>query len=120
MQLSAELLNGRSALVTGGSRGIGRAVAAALSGAGAQVTVVARGADALARCAQTLGVDSRVVDVADEAAVTSLAGSLPAVPDIVVHAAGALSRDGQVRLNGHVQLRARTARPHLVHMDLVQ
>lgn len=93
MQLSADPLTGRTALVTGGSRGIGRAVAAALSGAGAQVVIVARGAEALARCAQTLGVDSRVADVADEESVASLAGSLPAVPDIVVHAAGAFGLD---------------------------
>src|SRR3977135_4017931 len=35
-------LAGKHALVTGGGRGIGRAVAAALSGAGATVTVVGR------------------------------------------------------------------------------
>jgi NAD(P)-dependent dehydrogenase (short-subunit alcohol dehydrogenase family) len=40
-------LQGRHALVTGGSRGIGRAVAAALTGAGATVTVVGRDRGAL-------------------------------------------------------------------------
>lgn len=89
MQSSAELLRGRRALVTGGSRGIGRATAAALASAGADVTIVARGGEALARCAQALGATSAVADVADDAAITHLAASLPEVPDIVVHAAGA-------------------------------
>jgi NAD(P)-dependent dehydrogenase (short-subunit alcohol dehydrogenase family) len=40
-------LAGRHALVTGGSRGIGRAIAAALAGAGATVTVVGRNAASL-------------------------------------------------------------------------
>lgn len=89
MRSSAELLRGRRALVTGGSRGIGRATAAALAGAGAHVTIVARHEEALAQCAQALGVEARAADVADLASVAALADSLGAAPDIVVHAAGA-------------------------------
>ena len=73
MQSLAEVLEGRHALVTGGSRGIGRATAAALAAAGARVTIVARGEKTLARCAQVLGVEARVADVADEASLSGAA-----------------------------------------------
>lgn len=41
-------LSGKRAVVTGGSRGIGRAIALACAEAGAAVSVCARGAEALA------------------------------------------------------------------------
>lgn len=91
MASSAEPIAGRLALVTGGSRGIGRATAGALAAAGARVVIVARTTEQLARTAQVLGTESRVADVADERAIADLAASLPDVPDIVVHAAGAFA-----------------------------
>jgi NAD(P)-dependent dehydrogenase (short-subunit alcohol dehydrogenase family) len=63
-------LQGHHAVVTGGGRGIGRAVAAALSAAGASVTVVGRHEAALADAAATHDAAGYVVaDVTDERAL---------------------------------------------------
>lgn len=67
-------LAGKVALVTGGGRGIGRAVALALAGAGADVAVVARSAPELAESAAAIqGLGRRALalplDVTDPAAV---------------------------------------------------
>ena len=63
-------LAGRHALVTGGSRGIGRAVAAALTGAGATVTVLGRDQASLAEAvAKRDAVGFVVADVTDAAAL---------------------------------------------------
>ena len=47
-------LHGRVAVVTGASRGIGAATAAAIAGAGAQVVLAARDRDALDRVASDI------------------------------------------------------------------
>ena len=57
-------LEGRTALVTGSSRGIGFAIADALSGAGAQVVLNGRSAEALDEAAARLGELGRTVQVA--------------------------------------------------------
>ena len=82
------------AVVTGASRGIGRAIAGALVAAGARVAIVARGVGPLEEEASALGPDCRAfpADMADPSAVADLAGSLVAhygdAPDIVVSNAG--------------------------------
>jgi NAD(P)-dependent dehydrogenase (short-subunit alcohol dehydrogenase family) len=56
----------RAALVTGGSSGIGFAIARMLRDEGFEVTVASRTADKLERAAQELGAHAVVTDVSDE------------------------------------------------------
>ena len=56
-------LEGRVALVTGGSKGIGKAIAASFASEGAKVMVAARGSAALESTAKELSVLSVVTDV---------------------------------------------------------
>lgn len=67
-------LSGRVVLVTGGSRGIGKAVAELLVGEGASVAICARHADASARAADELGDRAlgRRADVTDDRLVAEL------------------------------------------------
>ncbi len=59
-------LNGAKALVTGGSAGIGRGIAAALQQEGADVTITGRDLERLERTAGELGVDHTRADVGVE------------------------------------------------------
>lgn len=85
-------LDGRHALVTGGSRGIGLGAAVALAGAGAQVTVGARGAEALAVAVaemqgQGMAVSGVPLDVTDRDAVRAFFAEHGPF-DILVNSAG--------------------------------
>lgn len=86
-------LEGKVALVTGASRGIGRAIAVELAGAGAEVVVGYRsGRDEAEAVAAEIGgraVEADVSDAASAAALVEAAGEL----DILVNNAG-LTRDG--------------------------
>src|SRR5580700_3701078 len=62
-------LNNAVALVTGGSSGIGRAVAETLTAAGAYVAITARRKDRLMEAAQAMGVHPIQADVSQEADV---------------------------------------------------
>ncbi|MFC9596177.1 3-hydroxybutyrate dehydrogenase [Streptomyces sp. NPDC056944] len=77
-------LSGRTALVTGGGSGIGRACVLALAQAGAVVHVVDRDAGAAEAVAETVGGGAHVADLADPAAIDAL----PAEVDILVNNAG--------------------------------
>lgn len=74
-------------LVTGGSEGIGLAIAAEAVRAGAEVEIWARREDKLKAAAKSLGVTWQAVDVADPVAVRA-AAARTAVPDRLFHCAG--------------------------------
>src|SRR5438270_11871568 len=88
-------LTGSHALVTGGGRGIGAALATALAAEGARVTVLGRDRAVLERHAATLprGAETQVV-VADVADAEAVAGAFAAARasngeiDVLVNNAG--------------------------------
>ena len=84
-------LEGRFALVTGGSSGIGEGIAVALAGAGARVVLLARDKARMEAAAARVGAAGWVsADAADRAALTAAAGEVTSrfgEPDILVNAA---------------------------------
>ncbi|MBS1122832.1 MAG: tropinone reductase [Deltaproteobacteria bacterium] len=83
-------LDGKSALVTGGSRGIGRAVAAELAELGARVMIIARSQDGLDEATRALGVTGIAADVTtavDRARIVAFVRDHGPL-DILVHNAG--------------------------------
>lgn len=88
-------LRGRTALITGASRGIGRAVAEALADAGVEVHCLSRSPDPVEKLAASTGGRTWSVDLSDDAAVWSAVDELNdrcgGAPDIVVNSSGAFS-----------------------------
>ena len=90
-------LDGRTALVTGASRGIGAAIARQLSAAGARVALLARTKPALEEIAEEIGNDAVVIesDLASPASAERAAAGLlkrfDGAPDILVNNAGIFS-----------------------------
>src|SRR5262245_22028137 len=73
-------LEGKAALVTGASRGLGAALAYELARRGARVVLVARGEDALSSVAAKIRASGGiahafVADISDRAAIYPLAGA---------------------------------------------
>ena len=89
---SSGVLAGRHAVVTGGGKGIGAAIARALSGAGATITIMGRDTKALSGIAteldaQSITVDLTQVDAAKQAFAD--AAKLSGPVDILINNVGA-------------------------------
>ncbi|HEY8094005.1 MAG TPA: glucose 1-dehydrogenase [Acidimicrobiales bacterium] len=103
--MEAFSLTGRTALVTGASRGIGAAVAGALDRAGARVALVARSEEDLAKVAAGLDHDPLVITAdlagadAPAAIATAALDGLGRV-DILVNNAGMGVRTDSTKLDG--------------------
>jgi NAD(P)-dependent dehydrogenase (short-subunit alcohol dehydrogenase family) len=78
----------QTAIVTGGSRGLGRGIVQALAAKKMRVVAIARDAERLASTAKDLGVESVVADVADSVASGRVLQDFN--PDLLVLCAGAL------------------------------
>jgi 3-oxoacyl-[acyl-carrier protein] reductase len=127
-------LAGARAVVSGGSRGLGLAIADRLAAEGADVALLARGPERLAAAAAQVGrhgtrVVTRAVDVTDptalDAAVQEVAGELGGLDRVVGNAGGTVGGNlldstaddfrATFDLNaGHAAQLVRSAHPHLL------
>lgn len=81
------MISGWNALVTGGSSGIGAAIAERLAGAGCRVVVLGRNSEALAELARRTGARALVTDLSSADGLAQAADATADV-DLLVHSAG--------------------------------
>lgn len=94
-------LNGKSALITGASRGIGKAIAEALAEAGAEVTITSRNMNALQETLRKIAwlggkgyaIDGDLLKEEDINRIVNFALEKMGKIDILVNAAGAIHRE---------------------------
>lgn len=113
-------LAGRTALITGGGSGIGRAISHALSDAGAEIVLVGRRQDALVEALGDRKGDICALDLMDEMAPGVLAEKY--APSILVNAAGINPRksaDSIDRADWHRTLHLNLTVPFFVAQALV-
>lgn len=99
-------LKGKTAVVTGASRGLGRAIAGGLAAEGCRLVICARGADGLQEAADELRaggaeVEARPLDVTEDGAVEELVATAEArfgVPEVVVGNVGGNRRGALTEL----------------------
>jgi NAD(P)-dependent dehydrogenase (short-subunit alcohol dehydrogenase family) len=117
-------LDGKTALIVGGTGGIGSAIAETLRGAGAEVIVTAIDASEQAEASARLSdIDIRLLNIGNDAEVQQLASEVGPI-DILVNCAGVTSRGEEafgedeflrvmdINLNGSMRT-ARAFRPAL-------
>ncbi len=81
----------RTAIVTGGSGGIGRAVGGLLAARGYEVVLTARTEDRLRAAAEEAGAQWVAADSADPDAFAAVVAAMAGGVDLVVHAAGVMA-----------------------------